>query len=265
MPNWPAVITIGIDPEVHLGPLTLAWHGVFIAVGLAVGAYMARRYAPELGLDRDTVLNLVIVLGLAGVVGSRVLYLVLDEPGALLHPEDWLGTRGFAFYGALIAAPVAAALYMRSKRLSPRYLDVLAAGFPLGMAVGRLGDVINGEHYGPPSSLPWAFRYTSPNTEAPSTLIAYHSGGFYEVVLAIAIFALIWLLRHRFERPLTLFWSVIGLYAAGRFVMFFFRSDTTAAALGLNAAQWTSLALLAVAGVGLVLTKVTNRLTEANG
>lgn len=137
--------------------------------------------------------------------------------------------------------------------MSGRYLDAGAAGLPLGVAIGRVGDVINGEHFGPASDLPWAFRYAHPGAEVPSNEVAYHSGGFYEVVLAFAILAIVWPLRHRLRRPGMLLWTVIGLYAAGRFAMFFVRSDSETLALGLNGAQWTSLVLLLVAAVALWL------------
>ncbi len=52
-----AAITIDIDPEVHLGPLTLAWHGVGIALGLVVGFQFAARYGMARGLDRDRILS----------------------------------------------------------------------------------------------------------------------------------------------------------------------------------------------------------------
>jgi phosphatidylglycerol---prolipoprotein diacylglyceryl transferase len=245
------VITIGIDPEPELGPLTLTWHGIFIAVGILVGALFAGRYARERSLDRDRLLTAVVVISVAGIVGARVFFLLENDPVALLNPKDWLGTRGFAFYGAIILGTLAAAVYLTRAGLGSRYLDALAAGFPAGMAVGRIGDVINGEHYGPASDLPWAFRYTHPDALVPSSSVAHHSGGFYEVVLALAMFAVIWPLRDRFRTPLMLLWAVIALYGAGRFLMFFYRSDSDQLALGLNAAQWTSLALVAVAGLGV--------------
>ncbi|MBA2764825.1 MAG: prolipoprotein diacylglyceryl transferase [Thermoleophilaceae bacterium] len=249
------IITIDIDPFIELGPVTLAWHGMAIVVGLFVGALMARRFAAERGLDAEPVIDLVFVVALSGIVGSRLFYLVINDPGALVDPVRWLGTRGFAFYGALILAPIAAAAYMRWKRLDTRYLDALAAGFPLGVFIGRFGDLVNGEHFGPESTALWAVRNVHPDADVPSNLLAYHSGGLYEMALGLAIFALIWPLRHRLTRPLSVLWSVIALYGAGRLLMFFFRTDAAPAALGLNEAQWTSLALIAAAGLGAYLSR----------
>lgn len=244
---------------IHLGPVSIAWHGLMIGVGLVAGGWLALRYARERRLNRDEVMNLVLVLSLAGMLGARALYLLENDVGALLHPADWFGTRGYSFYGAMIFGVLAAALYLRWRGLGLRYLDALAAGFPLGMAVGRIGDVINGEHYGPASDLPWAIRYTDPDADVPSNALAYHSGGFYEVVLALVLLAVVWPLRHRFKRPGLLFYTIIGLYSAGRFAMFFVRSDSETLALGLSGAQWTSVALLAISGIAFWLTLRSSR------
>lgn len=245
-----AAITINVDPMIELGPLTLAWHGIMIAVGIVVGGWLAGRYADERGLEREQLLNAVIVITLVGIVGARLLYLIQNDAAALVRPGDWLGTQGFSFYGALVFGTAAVAAYLWRTKLSLRYLDALAAGFPLGMAVGRIGDLINGEHYGPASSLPWAVRWTHPEAEAPDNTLAYHSGGLYEMVLALVILAIIWPLRHRFRRPTMLLWAVVALYGAGRFAMFFWRSDTDPAILGLNVAQLESLALITIGAVG---------------
>jgi phosphatidylglycerol---prolipoprotein diacylglyceryl transferase len=226
-----------------------------IGVGIVCGGWLAIRYASERGLDRDRVFDLVGVLALGGMLGSRILYLALNDAGALLRPGDWVGSRGFAFYGALILGPAVAGVFIWRRRLSLRYLDALAAGFPLGMAVGRIGDVISGEHYGPATTLPWGFRYLNPHSEVPGTQLAYHQGGFYEIVLSLAMLTVLWPLRDRFQRPLTLFWTTVAAYSAGRFVMFFWRSDTSGFGLGLNAAQATSVVILGVAAVGLVLAR----------
>ncbi|MCA1674044.1 MAG: prolipoprotein diacylglyceryl transferase [Actinobacteria bacterium] len=246
-----AVITLNLDPTIELGPLSLAWHGIMSAAGLATGAWAAVRVARERGMATDPVWAATIAAAIAGIAGARILFLVENDAGALLDPGDLLGTHGFSIYGGIVFGGLAAALVLRGTGRPLPYLDVLATGFPLGLAVGRIGDVINGEHFGPRSDLPWAIRYTHPEAEVPSANLGYHPGGLYEVALGLALLAIVWPLRHRLRRPGALLWSVIGLYAAGRFLMFFYRSDSAELALGLNGTQWLSLAIAAVAAAGL--------------
>lgn len=124
----------------------------------------------------------------------------------------------------------------------------------MGVAIGRVGDVINGEHYGERSTFILAVRNAHPDALTPNPAFAYHSGGLYEVLLAAAIFAVVWPLRHRLRRPGDLAWLVLGLFAAGRFFEFFLRGDSPQLALGLNNAQWTSLVLLIVVIAGRAFT-----------
>lgn len=242
------MIEIGIDPEVQLGPVTLAWHGVTIAVGVLVGGIAAARHAGELRLDVDRLSTLALMLVAFGIVGARLLYLI--ESGEIADPGAWIGTRGFSLNGGVVLVAVAIAVYVTRAGLSLRYLDAIAVGFPLGLAIGRIGDVINGEHYGPRSSFLLAVRNSHPEAATPDPTLAFHSGGLYEVILGAAIFALLWPLRHRFRRPTMLVWAVVALYAAGRFVEGFFRLDSAELALGLSVPQWTSVVLLVVAALG---------------
>ena len=244
-----SVITVGIDPTIELGPVTVAWHGLTIAIGILVGSLLAARAARERGFPSDPLYTIASVVAIAGLVGGKIVYLI--ESGAIADPGEWLSSRGFTFNGGLIFAAIAIAVYLRRAGIGLAYLDVVAVAFPLGVAVGRIGDVINGEHYGPASTWLLAVRNTHPDAGVPSPDVAYHSGGLYEVLIALTILAIVWPLRHRFTRPLTAVWTVIALFSAGRFVEFFYRSDSDEVLLGLNSTQWTSLVVLAVAVAGL--------------
>jgi len=97
-------------------------------------------------------------------------------------------------------------------------------------------------------------RNSHPDALTPNADFAYHNGGLYEVLLATAIFAIVWPLRHRMKRTGDVAWLVLGLFAAGLFFVFFLRSDSPQLALGLSNAQWTSVALLLVVVVGRAFT-----------
>jgi phosphatidylglycerol:prolipoprotein diacylglycerol transferase len=227
--------------------VTLAWHGLTIAIGILIGGVAAARFLREIELEVDPLYVIGALLALGAIVGGRVYY-VIEHGGPLF------GTRGFTFDGGFILAAALIAAYVWRERLTARYLDAVAAGLPLGVAIGRIGDVINGEHYGPQSDFFLAVRNSNPDALTPDPTLAYWNGGLLEVMLATIIFAIVWPLRHRFRHPGALAWLVFALFSFGRFFEFFARSDSPELALGLNNAQWTSLALLVIALVGWYLT-----------
>lgn len=242
-----AVITIRLSPFIHLGPLTLAWHGLTIAIGIVIGAFATARWLRERELSVDPLYAICGLIAVGGIVGGRIFYL-------LEHGGPLFGTTGFTFDGGVILAAVLVFAYVRRAELSSLYLDAVAAGLPLGVAIGRIGDVINGEHYGPRSDFFLAVRNANPDALTPNPNLAYQNGGLYEVLLAALIFGLIWPLRHRFQTPGALTWTVIGLFAVGRFFEFFVRSDSPQLALGLDNAQWTSIPLAVASAVSLAVT-----------
>jgi phosphatidylglycerol:prolipoprotein diacylglycerol transferase len=249
----PSVITIGIDPTIEIGPITIAWHGLTIAIGILVGGLAAADDARRRGLEPERMYTVGMIVVAGALVGGRAFYLL--EHGRLDDAGAWLSSTGFTFYGGFIAAALGIAYYVRRERLSLSYLDAIAAGLPLGIAVGRIGDVINGEHYGPATDFFLGVRNSHADALTPNSELAYHSGGLYEVLIGLIVFAAFaWPLRKRLERPLALMWLVVALFAVGRFFEFFLRSDSADLALGLEIAQWTSLALLAVAAGGAWLT-----------
>ena len=246
-----SVITLGIDPYIHVGPVTLAWHGLTIAIGIAIGGWAAARWARTEGLSPEPLWTIGVLAGVGGLVGGRLFHLAEHDRAGLLDPGALFGTRGFTFDGGLILAALLIVLYVRRSGISTRFLDAGAVGLPLGVAIGRIGDVINGEHYGNPSTFFLAVRNAHPEASTPNPTIAYENGGLYEVLLGLVILAIVWPLRHRLRRPMQLLWLVLLLFAVGRFLEFFVRSDSPELALGLSNAQWTSIALAIVSVVGL--------------
>jgi phosphatidylglycerol---prolipoprotein diacylglyceryl transferase len=243
----PGVITIGIDPEISLGPVTLAWHGLTIAIGIGLGPIFAARWLRERELPTEPLYSLTALLAVAGIVGGRLFY-VVEHGGPLFS------SRGFTFDGGVILAALALAYWVWRNRLFGDYLDAIAAGLPFGVAVGRIGDVINGEHYGPRSDSLLAVRNSHPDAQTPDLRFAYENGGLYEVLLASLIFAIVWSLRHRLPRTGDLAWLVLGLFSIGRFFLFFVREDSPELAWGLSNTQWTSLVMLALVVVGRTIT-----------
>jgi prolipoprotein diacylglyceryltransferase len=152
-----------------------------------------------------------------------------------------------AFYGAVFGGLIAAYVACRIRRLPfVTALDVAAVGIPLAQALGRVGNIINGDILGYPSTLPWATQYTnSHNTFVPSHRIAYEPAAAYELLFSLALFAVIWLLRFRFRVPGTLFAVWLILYSVGQFFLFFSRANSVVL-FGLKQAQITSIVVIAL-------------------
>jgi phosphatidylglycerol---prolipoprotein diacylglyceryl transferase len=258
-------VTIGLAPTFDVGPLTLAWHGIMTAAGLLVGILVAERIARARGSDPDAVMWMAVVATISGLIGARLFYLAQEDPGRLVAPWSE-ATTGFAFYGTVIAALPAVALFLViTGRPVLANLDVLALAFPVGMAIGRVGDLLNGEHYGPPTGLPWGVTYTDARSHVPETGVGYHSGALYEVAF-VAVLAVVMLVAHRrLRRPGDSLWLVLATYALGRFVVFFWVSDVEVVGAGLRQAQWTSLALVGVAALGWSSARLLEARAKARG
>jgi prolipoprotein diacylglyceryl transferase len=166
-----AAININIDPNLIEGGFDLTWHGLFTAVGIAAGVFLSFRLARGKGFSEDDVFTVALVAVPAGIVGARALW-VLEHTDQINSFGDifLLTSGGISIYGAMIGGVLGAMIYVWLFR--PRFpkflaLDVAAPGMILGQAVGRWGDLINGEHFADQSSLPWAFRYTHTQTDGP--------------------------------------------------------------------------------------------------
>lgn len=119
-------------------------------------------------------------------------------------------------------------------------------------AIGRIPCGLDGMDYGTASSLPWAVVYTNPNSFAPTDGIPRHPDQYYELLGDLLIAWVLLKLRRRLPEGAT-FYLYLTLFAALRFALFFVLGNVPTVALGLKNAQWTALAILAVAIPGLVI------------
>lgn len=206
--SWRAVTAI------HLGPLTLRPHGILIAVGFLAGAYLTRRYARARGISDEQLWR---VLGWAlvgGLVGMRLAWVAghwreLHDPMEVL--AIWHG--GMSLIGGLVGAvAVGLPIAMREKLPVLPTLDAVAPGLALGIAIGRISDLIIGDHLGKPTGLPWGFRYAGadhPLAGAPPFGTVVHPVALYDLVFTTLL--LVGLIR--FLRKPRAPGSAIALFA----------------------------------------------------
>ncbi|MDP8924847.1 MAG: prolipoprotein diacylglyceryl transferase [Chloroflexota bacterium] len=241
------MIDINIDPILlRLGPLVITWHGFFTAVGVLAGIWLTTRLAVERGFTEDDIMSVALWSVVGGIVGARLLHVIdawefyARDPLAIVRVNE----GGLAVWGSIIGGPIGGAIYARWRGLSvARLLDLGGLGLILGMAIGRLGDVVNGEHHGAATTVPWSVRYTHPQTLGDLNVPVHLAVG-YELIWDVIVLAFcMWLLyRRAVPRDSMVFWSMIALYSAGRFIVQFYRLDQPFM-FGLSQAQ-----LLAFAG-----------------
>ncbi len=248
-------IKIGLDPTLfEVVGVEVTWHGLFTALAVVAGVAVAAVLGRRAGFLEDSIYNVALALVIGGIIGARGLYIL--ENWSLF--EDDLGdifainTGGISIYGALIGGTIGAWGYAYITRLPniPKAADIAAIGGILGMATGRIGDIINGEHFAETTSLPWGVRYTHP--DSPSFLafgdpnLVQHPAVAYELLGDLAIFLLLLFIYARGTRSGVAFFSWMVLYGALRLGVSFLRLDDIVL-LGLRTAQLIGIASTALA------------------
>ena len=242
------LIKIGIDPVlVTIGGLKVHWYGIMIAIGLYVGIQVALREADRRGINRDQLMNLALLAAVLGIIGGRLYYVVQNNPSFYLHhPIEiiavWQG--GMAFFGAMFGGAVAVAISSWRWHL-PFWslLDVGAIGLTIGQAIGRIGNIINGDIVGYKTN-GWGFEYTNPNTFGPPN-VPVQPASLYELLISLALFVVLWNLRTRVHPNGMLAMIYVVLYSVSQFFIFFLR-DNIVILGGLKQAQVTSLVVIAL-------------------
>jgi phosphatidylglycerol---prolipoprotein diacylglyceryl transferase len=249
-------IVINLDPNLlQIGPLLITWHGVFSVLGILAAARLGLWLLSKDKVDVSRGADGVTWMVLLGLVGARALYVWENFSlfsRQLLH-VFYITEGGISQWGGLFGAILGAYIWARRARFS--FWKVIDAGGPaamIGLAVGRIGDVINGEHHGTPTNRPWGVEYVNPNTLGqPGEVV--HPEVAYEMILTLGLLALLLPFHQRLKARLAagvpgLFY--LGFYGLGRFWLSYYRTDP-AIAFGLRQAQLASLLMFVVAIVAI--------------
>ena len=211
-------------PELfQLGPFSLRWYGLLIAISVLVGLNLSGELALKKGLKKSLINDLLPILILSSVIGARIYYVAFEWrnysgknfwgslnllnlnipiPTAI---EIWGG--GIAIHGALIMGTLSIIFFCRWKK-EPFWdvIDVLVPSVALGQAIGRWGNFFNNEAFGIPTNLPWKlFIPYKFRPEIFSTQDYFHPTFLYESVWNIFVFGiLIFLFKKSNKKELTL-------------------------------------------------------------
>jgi len=258
-------LNIPFDPNVHLGPFQLAWHGIFTAVGIFFGVWLPVRLLRG-RVAEDALYAVATPAVVGGIVGARLFH-VIDcwslcgyDTNPWLIPQIWNG--GIAIMGAVVVGAITGYLVAVRRGDIPigAGADAAAPGIGLGMAIGRIGDVINGEHHALPCGAPGVcVTYDHPDTlgQGPAfgpgdrrySAEPVHLAVGYEMLWDLAGVGLALLLRRQFAGRAPegrIFWIWLAFQSLGRLLISFLRVDKPDL-FGLYQAQLVSIVLIAFA------------------
>jgi phosphatidylglycerol:prolipoprotein diacylglycerol transferase len=245
----------GLNPDlIKIGPIRLRWYGLMYLLGF-VASYFLIRHQPRarrLGLQGRVLQDLMFYIGLGLIVGARLGYILFyqfhDLGHYLQHPLEiiaiWHG--GMSFHGGLIGALMGGIYFCRRGGLPAwEVADTVIVTAPIGLGLGRIGNFINGELFGRPSSLPWAVIFPAAGTTPR------HPSQLYEAALeGLLLFIILWRLNKKDLPPGSMVCLFLGGYGLLRFVAEFFRQpDAQLGLLGghLSMGQVLCLGMMATA------------------
>ncbi|MEW6724856.1 MAG: prolipoprotein diacylglyceryl transferase [Bacillota bacterium] len=201
----------------ELGPLTVYSWGFAYVLAFLVAGYLAYQRAQRTGINPDAVLDLVLLISLAALLGSRVLYVALDWKYYQQTPWQvlaiWEG--GLSFYGGLIAGILAGWGYAAYRRLPfTRLADLVAPLIAMGYAIVRVGCFLNGCCYGHPTDLPIGVNFFD---------VPRHPTQLYAAAAGLVIYFVLVRLERNKPYHGYIFLMFLGLYSLYRFLIEFWR------------------------------------------
>ena len=248
-----------IDPiAFSLGPITVRWYGVIIAVGIVIAFLVGQREMVKRGLHPEYLTDLLIWAVPLAIVGARIYYVAFEWEHYRNNLGDviaiWNG--GIAIHGALIASVIVAYVFTKKRNTSfLKVADILAPSILIGQAIGRWGNFINQEAHGGEVSRTFLENLFIPDWIINHMYIDgayYHPTFLYESMWSFAGIILLLLLRKVNLVRGELFFFYMIWYSVGRFFIEGMRTDSLYVVGELRAAQLVSVVAIIIAVVFIV-------------
>lgn len=256
-----------IDPILlKIGPVEIHWYGVIIASAVLLAGIVGTAEARRRGENPDIGWSMLLPVLVLAVIGARLYHVIhmwdFYSQNLDLIPQIWRG--GLGIPGAVVGGVLAIWLYTRYAHLNTlRWFDIFASGMLLGQAIGRLGNFVNQELYGPPTSLPWGIPIDAAHRVGPWTDLAaypvdttrFHPLFGYEGLLNLLGLVLILWIARRFAHRLydgDVLMMYLVWYSGVRIYLETFRVENWLI-LGVPTATWVSIFTIAVAGGSFLL------------
>jgi phosphatidylglycerol:prolipoprotein diacylglycerol transferase len=216
-----------INPiALELGPVKIHWYGLMYLIGFGIAWALGRIRArdPRRDWSAAAVDDLLFYIALGVIVGGRLGYVLfydlgrfVDDPSLILR--IWQG--GMSFHGGLLGVMIAMWWFARSRgRRFFAVADFVAPLVPAGIALGRIGNFINGNLWGGPSDLPWAMVFPDPRAGG----VPRHPSQLYQALLeGVALFVIVWLYSRHPRPTMAVSGVFLGAYGVFRFAIEFIR------------------------------------------
>lgn len=203
-----------IDPiAFRIGPLQVHWYGIIIATAVLVAGLLGTREARRRGEDPEQGWSMLLLVIVTSVIAARAYHVIhmwsYYSQHLELIPQVWLG--GIGIPGAVAGGAFGIWLYCRWNHLNTaRWLDIFAPALLLGQAIGRLGNFVNQELYGPPTTLPWGIPIDAAHRlgtdwdpiRFPVATTRFVPLFAYEAILNLIGMAVVLYIAHRFAKKL---------------------------------------------------------------
>lgn len=251
------MIDININPVlvIPIFNFPISWHGLFSFVGVIIAVFFVARWAPYRGVSSDTIYSVAIWAILGGFIGARIVH-VIDNwniYGQDLIRVFYFWNGGIGLWGGILGGFIGGAIYSYFKKYPLGIIaDLTAPMMLISQTIGRIGDIINGEHCSIATDWIFGFKWIHPGSPANYCLngkageYSYaHPAILYEMIWNMLALLLLWKLKPYIKPDGMLFCVYLALYAIGRFIISFFREDPIWA-LGLQEAQFISILVLAI-------------------
>lgn len=232
----------------ELGPLTIHFYGILIAIGVIVAIVVSKKRYERFGGSGDLFESIAIWAIIIGFLGARAGYVFTHthrfegRPWAVFFIwEGGLALYGGLFFGALTV------IYLAKKRGGDlfAFADATAVGIPLAQAIGRWGNYFNQELFGTPSELPWAIIIDPAHRpDGYEQFEAFHPTFLYESLwnALILVPVILWLEKRGQLAKGVSFGIYIVMYSFIRFSMELLRTDTSFRLFGMSRNGWISVA-----------------------
>ncbi len=227
----------------QIGPLYIYSYGLMVAVAVGIATLLAYKHAPEFGLDKDKIIDLVIAILIGGIVGARALYVLLNIRYYITNPLEIINITkgGLVWYGAFFTGILVGIWFV--KRYNINFWvggDLFAPYIALAQGIGRIGCFLNGCCYGSPAPQGFLLAVVFPDDP-----VFRHPTQIYSVLALILLFVIlrIWQKKRHFNGEIFLGYAV--LYSLTRFGLEFIRGDNTKILAHLTMSQLISVGMFA--------------------